>query len=475
MKTLPIPPLRTADMPKRDKTYLSMMGPGAVMVGLAIGSGELILWPWITAKFGAQMMWAAALGVFLQLWINIEIGRWAIATGESAFTGFARLSKAWVYFFLTLLLVGAFLPGWGRAVGTSLKILIFGPDGPGADWLWTAVVFAIALAIVFGPKRIYATIERSIMAMVVVIVTGLLVVAFSVGAWSDVVTMAKGVMNFGTIRLDDEFTFQRFFGAFVFAGAGGLGNLYYAYYLRDKGIGMGMRIPALVNPLREAQRGDSEVGYLFTVTAENIRRFRDWFRYVLLDTTALFWLANTFTMFLFMFGALVVLHPQGIVPQESQLVWDLAIILEGSMGIGGRYLFLIIGIAALFSSVLTGLDGGVRLWVDLLHTNFSFMHRFAANKLYLAIALTLSAIGVGATWFFEAFDVSALDFFFISAMISGFAMAAYVPMVLYMNLRHLPAEVRPKPVNILMVSIGAATYISFAAYTVGAKLVEWFG
>ena len=52
-------------------------------------------------------------------------------------------------------------------------------------------------------------------------------------------------------------------------------------------------------------------------------------------------------------------------------------------------------------------------------------------------------------------------------------MAAYVPMVLYMNLRHLPAPVRPKPVNIVMVTIGAATYISFAVYTVGSKVAEW--
>ena len=473
MKTLDIPALRTADLPDRDKSFWKMTGPGAVMIGMAIGSGELILWPWITAKFGTEMMWAAALGVFLQLWINIEIGRWAVATGESPLTGFARLSKWWVYFFLTLLFVGAFLPGWGRATGTSIKILFFGTDGPGADWFWTAVVFVIALAIVFGPKRIYASVERSIVFMVAVIVVGLLIVAFSVGTLGDVKNMLGGLLNFGQISLDDEFTFHRFFGAFVFAGAGGLGNLFYAYYLRDKGIGMGARIPMLLNPLREAQSGASEIGYTFPATAENLRRFREWFRFVVQDSTIFFWIANTFTMFLFMFGALVVLHPAGIVPQESQLVWDLAIVLEGTMGVGGRHLFLIIGIAALFSSVLAGLDGGVRIWVDLLHTNFKAAHRFAANKLYFGLAVGLSALGVLATWFFEAFDVSALDFFFISAVLSGFAMAAYVPIVLYMNLRHLPAPVRPKPVNILMVSIGAATYISFALYTVGAKVAEW--
>lgn len=471
--TLAIPTRRTADLPERNKSFWQMTGPGAVMIGMAIGSGELILWPWITAKFGTEMMWAAALGVFLQLWINIEIGRWAVATGESPFTGFARLSKLWVYFFLTLMFVGAFLPGWGRETGTSVKILLFGTDGPGADWFWTAAVFVVALAIVFGPKRIYASIERSIVFMVLLIVIGLLVVAFSVGTLADVGNMLKGLLNVGHIRLDEEFTFHRFFGAFVFAGAGGLGNLFYAYYLRDKGIGMGGRIPALLNPLREAQRGDSEIGYMFSPTQENVRRFRDWFRFVVQDSTAFFWLANTFTMFLFMFGALVVLHPLGIVPQSDQLVWDLAIVLEGTMGVGGRHLFLIIGIAALFSSVLAGLDGGVRLWVDLLHNNFKFAHRFAANKLYFGLAVGLSAVGVLATWFFEVFDVTALDFFFISAVLSGFAMAAYVPMVLYMNLRHLPAAVRPKPVNIVMVTIGAATYISFAIYTVADKVMQW--
>ena len=114
---IPIPALRKADLPDREKPLWRMLGPGAIMIGLAVGSGELILWPWITAKFGPSMMWAAALGVFVQLWIQIEVGRWAVATGESAFTGFARMTQLWVYFFLSLMFVGAFMPGWGRAAG----------------------------------------------------------------------------------------------------------------------------------------------------------------------------------------------------------------------------------------------------------------------------------------------------------------------------------------------------------------------
>ena len=470
---LSIPALASADLPERKTSLWKLVGPGAVMVGLAIGSGEMVLWPWITAKFGAEMVWAAVLGVFLQLWINLEVGRWAIATGESAFTGFARLAKFWVFFFLSLMFFGAFLPGMGRAVGTSVKILIFGVDGPGADWVWTALVIAATLCIIFGPRRIYRTIERSVGFMVVFVIVGMLVVAFSVGTFDDLLTLLGGIFNFGQISLDEDFTFNRFFGAFVFAGIGGLGNLYYAYYLRDKGVGMGARVPALLNPLRGAQRGNSETGFLYPENEANGRLFKDWFRFAVLDSWLVFFVGNVFTMLLFMFGALVVLHPAGIVPAESQIIWDLALILEGSMGNLGRYLFLIIGIAVFFSSVLAGMDGGIRLWVDLLHSNFKTPNRFAANRLYFVFAIGLGALGVASTWFFESFEVTTLDFFFIGALLGGFAMAGYVPMLLYMNLKYLPRSARPRPLNIVMVGLGGLVYISFAVYTVWSKAVEW--
>ena len=78
---IPVPALKEAELPRPQKSLFKMIGPGIVMAGLAIGSGELIMWPWITSIVGAQLLWAAALGIFLQLWINIEVGRWAIVTG----------------------------------------------------------------------------------------------------------------------------------------------------------------------------------------------------------------------------------------------------------------------------------------------------------------------------------------------------------------------------------------------------------
>jgi Mn2+/Fe2+ NRAMP family transporter len=483
---LPIPSLKEADLPARKKSLVKMMGPGIVMAGLAIGSGELIMWPWITSIVGAQLLWAAAIGIFLQLWINIEIGRWSIVTGESPFTGMVRVIKTIVYVWVFMIVVGKFLPGWARETGIALRDLIFGPGHSSPPWAWTALVFAAVAAILFGPKVIYKAVERSIMFLIVVIVVGLIYVVWEIGSMDLFMAMWDGVTNIfdfpdfpvpvfaddGSIR--DELSFSRFFGAVVFAGAGGLGNLYYAYYLREKGIGMGARMPTLMSAAHKHETKEMDTGFLYPETEENQKRFRDWFRYVVTDQVLFFWLLGSVTMFLFIFGALAVLHPIGLVPDRGSLVWDLASILEESMGTSGRYIFLVVGMAALFSTQLGGVDGGSRIFSDLLHTNFKFGKWFKLEQWYLILVSTTMIIGTFSVWFFEQYDIAGLDFLFISALIGGFAMAVYVPLLLYMNLTYLPKSARPGWINIFFMVIASAMYIGFAGYTIYTKVVDVF-
>ena len=463
---------------------LKMIGPGVVIAGLAIGSGELIMWPWITSVVGAQLLWAAAIGIFLQLWVNIEIGRWTIATGESPFTGMARVVKLTVYLFVFVIFVGKFLPGWARETGIAARDLIFGPGHDSPPWLWTALVFALVAAILFGPKVIYTAVERCIMGLIVVIVVGLIYVVWEIGSLAIFAAMWDGVIGLfsfpdfpvnvlaedGSVR--DQLTFNRFFGAVVFAGAGGLGNLYYAYYLREKNIGMGALMPSLMSPAHKHEIKEMDSGYLFAETPENVRRFKDWYRYVVIDQTLFFWLLGSFTMFLFIFGALAVLHPIGLVPDRASLVWDLASILEQSMGTFGRYLFLVVGMAALFSTQLGGIDGGSRIFADLLHTNFKFGRWLKLEQWYLILVIATMVIGVFSVWFFGRYDIAGLDFLFIAALMGGFVMAVYVPMILYMNLTRLPKSARPGWINILFMVLASAMYISFAGYTVYGKVVD---
>ena len=483
---LPVPPLKEADLPGPQKSLFKMIGPGLVMAGLAIGSGELIMWPWITSVVGAQLLWAAAIGIFLQLWINIEVGRWAIVTGESPFTGMIRVIKIIVYLWVFLIVVGKFLPGWARETGIALRDLIFGPGHSSPPWLWTALVFAAIAAILFGPRVIYTAVERCIMFLIVVIVVGLIYIVWEIGSRELFLTMWDGVINVfdfpefpvevlaadGTVR--DELTFGRFFGAVVFAGAGGLGNLYYAYYLREKRIGMGARMPTLMSAAHAHETKEMDTGYVYPDTPENRKRFRTWFRYVVADQVMFFWLLGSFTMFLFIFGALAVLHPIGLVPDRGSLVWDLATILEDSMGTSGRYIFLIVGMAALFSTQLGGVDGGSRIFSDLLHTNFKFGKWFKLDQWYLILVSTTMIIGTFSVWFFDRYDIGGLDFLFISALMGGFAMAVYVPLLLYMNLTHLPKSARPGWINIFFMVLASAMYIGFSGYTIYDKAMRMF-
>lgn len=487
---IPVPPLKEAELPAREKPLLRMMGPGIVMAGIAIGSGELIMWPWITSIVGADLLWAAAIGIYLQLWINIEVGRWAVVTGESPFTGMVRVFKLIVYLWVALIFVGKFLPGWARETGVALRSLIFGvenaslPEWLWAEWVWTAIVFAVIAAILFGPKVIYTAVERCIMGLIVIIVVGLMYVIWEVSTKEIWVDMWHGLLNVGhfpdfpvdvlaedgTVR--DQLTFSRFFGAVVFAGLGGLGNLFYAYYLREKRVGMGARMPTLMSVAHKHEIKEIDIGFVYPDTEENHRRFKDWMRFVKIDQIYFFWILGSFTMFLFMFGALAVLHPTGQVPSQGSLVWDLAGMLEESMGIKGRYLFLIVGMAALFSSQLGGVDGGSRIFADLLHTNFKFGRWFRLEQWYLILVSTTMIIGTLSVWYFEKRGTSGLDFLFISALMGGFAMAVYVPLLLYMNLTYLPKSARPGWINIFFMVLASAMYIAFAGYTIYGKVAQ---
>jgi hypothetical protein len=462
-----IAPLQPADMPARHKAFWRLTGPGAVLVGLSIGAGEIVVWPRIAAEYGASMIWAAGVGVFLQLWINIEVGRWTVATGESSYTGFARLWKGYALAFIFFNLAGWILPGWARTSGLALKALTLGPTHASPDWLWTAVTFAGVIAVLLGPRRVYVAVERTVSALVIIVVIGLLLIAFRVGTLGHVGEMLRGIINVG--HVEPGFSVRELFIAVVFAGAGGTANLFYAFYLRDKRVGMGARVPMLINPLRGREEAVQQTGYVYPETDANQHRFRDWLRFVFFDQTLYFFLLNSFTMFLFIFGAVAVLHPQGVVPQAGSLMWDEATILAESMGWLGRYLFLLVAVATLFSTQVTLTDGVARSLSDIFNTSFAFARRAGQAAWYVGMVVFIVIAGTVLTAIMEYRGITELGFLFNAAYMGGFAMALYTPLLLWMNLRHLPKSARPGPLNVTMMLLASLVYLGFALFSLAAE------
>lgn len=476
----PLADFQPADLPEPPRSFWSLAGPGAVLVGLSIGAGEIIVWPRAVAEHGAGMVWAALVGVFLQLCVNVEIGRWTVATGETVYTGFARVWRGFGPLFILLNVMGWLIPGWAQASGSALKALLVGPEFgagtfAGSLTCWTMVTFAIASAVLFGPKMVYHSVEKTIEILVLTVTLGLIGVAVTVGGADDWRELARGAVNFG--HRPPGVSVRELFIWIVFAGAGGTSNLFYTFYLRDKNFGMGALVPDMENPLRGRNETIPATGFRFADTAENRGRFAAWMSHVRKDQVLFFWFLNTFTLMLFIFGALAVLRPQGTVPSEGTLIWDQSKILSHAWGrwgaafaYAGRTVFLMVGVATLFSTQLGLVDGVSRSISDILCTNFAWARRRPLSWWYMVIALAWMAVGCVLTYLTERFGFQGAELGILlqAAFMGGLAMAIYVPLLLYINLRHLPAAARPSLAAVVLMLTASAVYVGFAVFSLGS-------
>ena len=88
-------PREVRDLPEPPRNYWRLVGPGIVAGGVGLSSGEFVLWPFIASQVGLVLLWGALVGVVTQFFLNMEVERYTLATGETAVTGFNRFWKHW--------------------------------------------------------------------------------------------------------------------------------------------------------------------------------------------------------------------------------------------------------------------------------------------------------------------------------------------------------------------------------------------
>ena len=172
----PIPEWNTADLPEPKplawQNWTSFIGPGIVMMGIQIGGGEWLFGPEITAKYGGGLMWIATVAIVLQVFYNLECGRYALYCGEPVFTGFMRMRPGpGLWMGLMLLLNGsALIPGLSTHGAAIIASLVLGRP-PTADDKWLVIglayacLLAVALPILVGGK-VYNVLQTGMAAKV---------------------------------------------------------------------------------------------------------------------------------------------------------------------------------------------------------------------------------------------------------------------------------------------------------------------
>ena len=195
------------------RNWFSMLGPGLVLGGAAIGGGEWLLGPLVTAKYGGALLWLATVSILGQVIYNIEISRYTLYSGEPIFTGKFRTLPGpmfWLPIYL-LLDFGMVFPYLAANAATPLATVINGgvvPDPKndvGDFWLMKLLAYAIFICalipLLFGGK-IYNSL-RAVMSFKLVVVLGFLLVLavfYSSGSsWAEIVS---GFFKFGNVPVE---------------------------------------------------------------------------------------------------------------------------------------------------------------------------------------------------------------------------------------------------------------------------------
>lgn len=461
------PELQTRDLPPPPH-WRKTLGVGVVMMGLAIGTGELILWPHLVTKHGLGILWLAFLGISFQYFINQEVARHTLATGESFFTTSARVFK-WssVFWFLSAALLYIW-PGWAGAIGTTLTELF----GFGNYRIWAWATLGLMLLLTYSGRIAYVTLERSLKITVPTFFLMLLYISFLNLDWQTLKQGFAGLINFGNIP--EGIDINVLLGAVVFAGAGGMLNLCVSLWYRDKQMGMAQYIGRITNPITGKPEAIPATGYAFEPNPDNLKKWRAWMRYVKIDQGIIFWLLGFITLFLLSLNAYAVLTPAGLVPEGLQVAVVQAHIFGEKLGPLGFKLFLAMAFMMLFSVMWTVLDALTRIVSDIIYTNsrvgplkkyFSLLSNIHLNHLYYATITTVAVAGAALISFKQP-----LALLVISAVLGGMTMAIYAPLLIYINNVRLPKPIRPGWFTNIMMGLVSIFFLYFAAGIIASRL-----
>ena len=405
-----------------------------VAAGVGVSSGEFILWPYIASQVGLVFLWAAVLGILTQLFLNMEIERYTLATGETALIGFNRFWKHWGLVFALMVYFANLWPGWALSSATLMTFLV----GGNPTYIAVGVLIVIGIGLTFAPV-VYVALERLNflkVGMVLLLIGLALIFAVTADTWR---ALPVGLSRVGTIP--SELGFALLLGSVAFAGAGGGQNLCQSNWIRDKGFGMGHYMPRLVSPLTGEEQASAAtvVSYCFEPTSANLARWARWWRFANLEQTFTFALVSIVTITLTSMLAHSMLYGVKGLPTTVAFLQVEGERLQQVVGPWFGILFWATGAFSLFTSAMGITDYTSRLASDVLKSTYLRESRLTESTIYFWLVWGLVAIG--CVIIVSGFT-QPLVLLVISACIGGTMMFMYSGLLIALNRRHLPAAIR---------------------------------
>jgi hypothetical protein len=455
------------------------LGPGLLMGGAAIGGGEWLTGPQVTAKYGGGLLWLATLSILGQILYNIEISRYTLYSGEPIFTGKFRTlpgPRFWVWIYL-LLDFGTAFPYLAASAAVPVAMLMKGgvvPD-PAKDALLIkglslGILLLCMLPMVFGGK-IYNSLKVLMTFKVVTVMGFLLFLALFFSQPETWVEILSGFFKFGNIPTGNgnevrnaladllagrslptfDVKMMGLLSALVaISGQGGLSNTPISNYTRDQGWGMGSHVGAIPSLVGGQNIELSHEGTVFIPDAQSLPRWRAWVGHLVRDQLFVWGPACFFGL------ALPSMLSVQFLPRGTEIAnkWEAPVMtssgvaeavgasLGANIGEFFRYFTLFCGFLVLAPSMASTIDGFVRRWVDVFWTASPRLRAMDAShigRLYFSVLGLYAVIAL----FMLAVIPEPGTLLKIAGFVYNFALGFSCWHVLFINTRLLPQPLRP--------------------------------
>jgi hypothetical protein len=511
-----LPAWSVADLPEpqplRWRNWTRFIGPGIVMMGIQIGGGEWLFGPEVTARYGGGLMWIATIAIVLQVFYNIECGRYALYCGEPIMTGFMRTRpgpRFWIGFLMVLNL-GALIPALSTHGATLIASLYLDRPPTAEDSYLVNVLAYVCLIGVALPVLIGGKVYNMLQAVMTVKVFAVLSFCFGIGllfvgpaGWANVFS---GFLKFGHIPVTDSEGQEHLVNAFAYyfdhgewpvlalgniavigafagyAGGGGLGNSTYSNYVRDKGWGMGAKVGAIASAVGGRDITLSHVGSAFPLTSENLRRWRGWWRYILTDQV-LVWAPGCF-MGMALPALLSLQFAQYSDMYQHSDNWSQAVITADGLRNAPQFapavakglwvLTVLVGLTVMLPSQMSIVEDFSRRWTDIFWSGSRLvrekMHTGQVRHLYYGILFTYVAWSFVCAWLFNSYGTPKLAGIVV-ANLNNVAIGWTAFHLLWVNSTLIPPPLRPRWYQRVGVFACGVFYIGLSALVFYTK--QW--
>ena len=446
-------------------SFRKLLGPSFILLGLGLGSGEIILWPYLAANFGLGIAWGAVIGITFQFFINMEIERYALARGESVFMGLSRRFVWAPYWLITSTLIGF---GWPGIIASSGFLFANVFEGS-STFITIGLLLLIGFILSIG-KYIYNTVERFSQLIIGLGVPFVFILTLFLANTPDWSVLFSGIVGKGNDYwfLPAGIPLATFLAAFAFSGAGGNLNLTQSSYVREKGYGMGFFTEKIKGLFHGQAQHVNLNGYEFNPTQKNLSTFRAWWTCVNQEHALVFLATGLLSMLLLMLlSYTTTFNLSGNASGIQFVVTEARVIGEKTVSVLGSLFAIAMGVM-LFSTQFTVMDSTSRImsenYAAILTKKKKTVNLSRAYYIFLWVQI-LFGILVFAFGFTEP-----LSLLILSAVINALCMFVHIGLVNWLNWKELPYAIQPSRFRRIMIGVAFVFFGLFSGITIWDKI-----